>query len=242
MKRSHQRIADSINKSHESIFRIGGKKLQDESECQNDFNYVQEQKYQAGKPVSQIVWRLIPALIHNVGLFFIRILITCGENAYFTNMKYKQIISGIIGMENAIEILKKDHLEVKEGFRDYDNIGKGKADKRLEIADKIFSELEMHFDLEEEIFYPAVESAGGEDLIADSLGDHSVTKDIISELRGISPEDEEYDFKFRSLMEGVERHVKKEESSVFPFAEKILQDDLDDLGAQMKSLKNALKK
>jgi predicted PurR-regulated permease PerM len=53
---------------------------------------------------------------------------------------------------NAIDLLKADHARVQELFRQYDKAG---AQQR-EIAEQIFTELEMHATLEEELFYPAL--------------------------------------------------------------------------------------
>jgi hypothetical protein len=53
---------------------------------------------------------------------------------------------------NAIELLKVDHARVQELFRQYEKAG----GQHREIAEQIFTELETHTRLEEELFYPAL--------------------------------------------------------------------------------------
>ena len=55
---------------------------------------------------------------------------------------------------HAIELLKADHARVQELFRQYEKAG----GQHREIAEQIFTELEMHTTLEEELFYPALRS------------------------------------------------------------------------------------
>ena len=53
---------------------------------------------------------------------------------------------------NAIELLKADHAKVQELFRQYEKAG----ERSREIAEQIFTEIEIHATLEEELFYPAL--------------------------------------------------------------------------------------
>jgi iron-sulfur cluster repair protein YtfE (RIC family) len=50
------------------------------------------------------------------------------------------------------------------------------------MAEETFVELEMHTQLEEQVFYPAVEDETdeqGEKLVGESLKEHQVVKDLI---------------------------------------------------------------
>lgn len=99
---------------------------------------------------------------------------------------------------NAIEMLKADHRKVKALFEEYE-AHQEPAD-RQRIAERAFQELEIHTQLEESTFYPAVEAKGDEDekdLVAEALEEHAAVKELIAELRELDPSDEQYDEKFR---------------------------------------------
>jgi hemerythrin-like domain-containing protein len=63
---------------------------------------------------------------------------------------------------------------------------------------------------------------------------------LIEELKALDPKDERYDAKFTVLMENVEHHIEEEEGELFPEAENVLGDAIEDLGAQMKERKDQL--
>jgi hypothetical protein len=64
-------------------------------------------------------------------------------------------------------------------------------------------------------------------------------KDLIAELRGRDA-DEAFDTAFRELMENVEHHVREEEAEMFPEAEEILAEQLDELMEEMQEVKEQL--
>lgn len=59
---------------------------------------------------------------------------------------------------DAIQMLKDDHRKVEALFEQFLEEESG---KKQQIAQQIFHELEVHSTLEEEIFYPALQSQGG---------------------------------------------------------------------------------
>jgi hemerythrin superfamily protein len=144
---------------------------------------------------------------------------------------------------NAIAMLKTDHRKVKELFRKYEAAGSRAYQKKKDIAEEIFTEISIHSILEEELFYPAVKERtdeDGKDLLAESLEEHHVVAILIEELKTLHPKDERFDAKLTVLMENVEHHIEEEEGELFPEAEGILGDAIDDLGAQMKERKEQL--
>ena len=130
-------------------------------------------------------------------------------------------------------MLKADHRKVKELFRKYEAAGNRAYQKKKAIAEEIFTEISLHSRLEEELFYPAVKDQtdeDGKDLVAI----------LIEELKALDPQDERFDAKLTVLMENVEHHIEEEEGELFPKAEDVLGEAIDDLGAQMKERKQQL--
>jgi hemerythrin superfamily protein len=144
---------------------------------------------------------------------------------------------------DAIEMLKADHEKVKELFRQYEAAGDRAYQKKKSIAEEVFTEVTVHSTLEEELFYPAVKAETdkqGQELVAESVEEHHVVAMLIEELKALDPKDERYDAKFAVLMENVEHHIEEEEDELFPEAEDVLGDAIEDLGAQMKERKGQL--
>jgi len=144
---------------------------------------------------------------------------------------------------DAIALLKDDHKKVKELFKQYEAAGDKAHQKKQRIAEQVFQELEVHTKLEEDIFYPAVQAKGTKDqkeLVAEGIEEHHVVDVLIGELRALSPEHEQYDAKFKVLMENVEHHIEEEEGEMLPDAEKKLGKETEALGEQMMQLKQQL--
>lgn len=144
---------------------------------------------------------------------------------------------------DAIQLLKDDHKKVKELFSQYESAGEKAHQKKQRIAEQVFAELEVHTKLEEEIFYPAVQAKGTKDqkeLVAEGIEEHHVVDVLIGELKVLSPENEQYDAKFKVLMENVEHHIEEEEGEMLPDAEKKLGKETESLGEQMLQLKQQL--
>jgi hemerythrin-like domain-containing protein len=142
--------------------------------------------------------------------------------------------------DDAIAMLKEDHRRVRDLFQEY----QAATDPRTkrELAEEACTELETHAQLEEQIFYPAVndDSDEGPALVQEALQEHQQVKDLIVALREMGPDNHDFDATFRALMQNVEHHVEEEENQMFPLAEQALVEDLDELKDEMQELKKAI--
>ena len=140
--------------------------------------------------------------------------------------------------QEATALLKADHQLVSKLFEEYE--GTRSDTKKAEIVSRICTELTVHAQIEEEIFYPAVKEAlkDGE-LVPEATVEHATLKDLISQIEGIEPDGEMYDAKVKVLSEYVKHHVKEEQNEIFPKA-KASDLDLMELGAQMATRKEEL--
>jgi hemerythrin-like domain-containing protein len=94
--------------------------------------------------------------------------------------------------------------------------------------------LEIHAELEEEIFYPALQRAlGSNEVLQKSVPEHNEMRELVGKLRSMDPQDPDFDGTVHSLMGTVLHHVADEESILLPQAEALLGDELIDLGLQM---------
>jgi hemerythrin superfamily protein len=119
----------------------------------------------------------------------------------------------------ATELLAADHREVEVLFGKYRTMaeaGAGAGDRRP-LAEEICTLLTVHGAIEEEIFYPAARAAGVEDSLMDEADvEHAAAKDLIAQIRAMSPEEDHYDAKVKVLGEQIEHHVEEEQEKMFP--------------------------
>ena len=129
-------------------------------------------------------------------------------------------------------LIRLDHTHVLSTFHQY-RIGSSPSIKRALVHTACLS-LEIHAQLEEEIFYPAMHAAAPESHVLDkNVPEHDEMRRLIAELRSMEPSDTLYDQTFMELMRNVIHHVADEETVVLPEAERIMPERLAELGAQM---------
>jgi hemerythrin HHE cation binding domain-containing protein len=144
---------------------------------------------------------------------------------------------------DAIELLKHDHKEVQKVFKEFEK-SKDEMDdaQKGEMVRRCCTELKIHTQLEEEIFYPAArEAIEDEELIDEAEVEHAAAKQLIDELEHMEPGEEMYDARFTVLGEYVNHHIREEEGSDGIFAEvKKAKLDVDELGRKMSQMKQKL--
>jgi iron-sulfur cluster repair protein YtfE (RIC family) len=122
--------------------------------------------------------------------------------------------------EQVLELLKDDHKHVKKHFREFEKLDAQKDPEACrQLAMRVCDELEVHTQLEEELFYPAARQAlagkDGEDLLDEAEVEHASAKQLIAELRALQPEDPKFKAHFTVLSEYVKHHIKEEEGELF---------------------------
>jgi len=150
-------------------------------------------------------------------------------------------------MPNAINLLKKDHENVKKLLSDLESTTARGAKKRQQLLDTIESELEVHTRIEEEIFYPAFEQAGRKEddseLYFEAREEHRLVDDVLPKLKECDPGSTEFGGKATVLKDLVEHHAEEEEKEMFPRMRKLLSnEELEELGERMEERKKQLSK
>jgi len=129
-------------------------------------------------------------------------------------------------------MIRADHTHVLATFHQYESDTSPGTKKAL--VNTICLALEIHAQLEEEIFYPAMrEIARDESAVAKSIPEHDEMKRLVARLRTMEPADTDYDATVMELMRDVIHHVADEETILLPDAERSLADRLEELGAAM---------
>ncbi len=120
---------------------------------------------------------------------------------------------------NALDLLIADHNRVRGLFSRFREAHEAdQSAEAIEIAGKIFDELEVHTTIEEEVFYPAVHDTSAEvgETVDEGIQEHHVVKQLMEELGQVEAASEEWAAKMAVLIENVEHHAEEEEQELFP--------------------------
>ena len=120
---------------------------------------------------------------------------------------------------DAITLLKEDHREAKKMFKEFEEAkGDGRKQK---LAHEICLALTVHFELEEQIFYPACEGIVDESELKEGYVEHDAAKLLVAEIEAAEEgtEDDFFDTKVHVLQEEIEHHIEEEEKPGGIFSE-----------------------
>lgn len=143
---------------------------------------------------------------------------------------------------NAIELLKKDHNELRGYFSTYK--ASDSDSEKHKIFEKIKAKLDVHTHIEETVFYPKIkEHKELEDITLEGIEEHHVGDVLVREISNLKDESEKFEPKMDVLIESTEHHLQEEEGKMFPKVEKIFSEsELDELGKQMAEEEKKFKK
>ena len=144
---------------------------------------------------------------------------------------------------DAIELLMQDHRELESLFSEFEYLEKA-GKETAHVIERACVELKMHDALENELFYPAVSDAGGEEEIEALLDDaedaHDRALDRIEQVQEFDTDAQARNAHFKMLAEEMKQHILQEEADLFRKVKKIKRLDLALLGARMKARRDEL--
>lgn len=131
------------------------------------------------------------------------------------------------------QLLRQDHQKVKRLFERIDDTFGATTKSRERLFSELKQELELHSELEESHFYPALEQQEElQDLIEDAREEHAEMAELLAALDEGDKDDEEWADQLEELRETVETHVEEEEGEIFPKAQELLDQGRADAIAQ----------
>lgn len=142
-------------------------------------------------------------------------------------------------MPDALQLLREDHNKVKDLFQRFEKTDE-RSEKKKIAADAIMN-LQVHAQIEEEIFYPSMRKQLGDvELLHEAHAEHHVADMIMEELQSKKLGDKDFDAKFTVLAENVKHHIGEEEGEMFPKAAEAGQKALQRVGQQLMERKQEL--
>ncbi len=163
-----------------------------------------------------------------------------GANALATDSKPNPILRKL--SPSATKMIRADHTTVMALFHKIDpDLADG---PRAATMRHICTALEIHAQLEEEIFYPALRAAGVESAQLDeSVPQHDEMRSLIQQVRSAEGQRAAQEDALYALMNAVMHHVADEETQLLPAAERFMGSErLADLGARMTARRLELSK
>ncbi|MDT5021043.1 MAG: hypothetical protein QOG47_3079 [Mycobacterium sp.] len=135
---------------------------------------------------------------------------------------------------NAYTVLE-DHHRVLKGLIKKISATPAVAPERQQYLDDLLVELDIHFRIEDDLFYPALSAASS--LIAIAHAEHRQVTDQLSVLLHTSPAASTYDDEWHSFATVLEAHADEEERDMIPVppSVKITDEELVALGEKMAS-------
>ena len=172
------------------------------------------------------------------------LLVAIGIATSSVELRFEGAAPGRAAGMDAIMLLTADHNRVRGLFTKFKTAHE--SDDVAEMTDaaaKIIVELEVHTQIEEQVFYPAVKEADEElgEEVAEGMEEHHVVKTLADEVQALEPGAEDWTAKVTVITELVEHHAEEEETTMFPKVKKVLDaNQLQALGQKMEALKAQL--
>ena len=153
-----------------------------------------------------------------------------------------------MNQQDAIALLEADHKKVTKLFKEVEDLSDRATAHLQKLGDEICQELKVHAEIEEKVFYPAIQERTKrghkeeKDLVLESYEEHAAAKKVIADIEAIDSNDDSFKPMIKALSELIEHHVKEEESELFPNSRELFSaDEMLELGNRMAAMKEQLK-
>ncbi len=144
---------------------------------------------------------------------------------------------------DAIALLKADHRSVEKLFKEFESTGDRAFVTKAKVVSEIVTQLSVHCEIEELLFYPAASKATTQtkSMVLTSLEEHLGAKRLLTDLETMEPTDERFDAKVTVLVEQIRHHVREEEDDLFPkVADGLSQERLNELGDELEKARTVV--
>jgi len=141
---------------------------------------------------------------------------------------------------DAVELIKNDHLRIEGLFTKF--LETQSETTQEDIYQQILTGLDVHAEMEESVFYPAVKQFAA-DQVERSLEEHGEVKEMLAELLDADFNDENFDSRFNKLISDVRQHVKEEEAAgglLELASERLDASQLNQMGTEMQKIQRRM--
>ena len=148
-----------------------------------------------------------------------------------------------IRIRKATSLLREDHRTIKRLFVECDRLDESDSADLAQVFEELARQLLVHSQIEEEIFYPAVERSHDEEAeerVREAREEHRLVHLLLEELSGMTADDEQFFAKLKVLKDNVLHHAEEEEREIFPIFEDLEKEEQDRIAEDLYSRRNDL--
>lgn len=138
----------------------------------------------------------------------------------------------------ADEVLTAHHDVLRGLLRDLAETTDGETGRRERLRDDLLRELEIHTQIEDELFYPAVRDVSP--LLSLAHAEHRQIDDQLATVMRTAVDDPEFVTEVRMLEKTLRHHTMEEEQRMFPQAHALGEQRLEELGGQLRARQEEL--
>ncbi|WP_347057352.1 hemerythrin domain-containing protein [Blastococcus sp. HT6-30] len=138
----------------------------------------------------------------------------------------------------ADEVLIAHHDVLRGLLRELAETTEAQADRREELRNRFLREIEIHAQIEDELFYPAVPDVSP--LLALAHAEHRQIDDQVATVMRTDVTDPEFAGEVRMLEKTVRHHTMEEEQRMFPQSHALGEERLEELGDQLRARQQEL--
>jgi iron-sulfur cluster repair protein YtfE (RIC family) len=141
--------------------------------------------------------------------------------------------------QNAIDLLEQEHREAEQLLAQL----KGTKGENTQLLEKTAEELRIHMRIEEEVLYPFIRKnvPEGDKLMNEADKEHTEARQAIQETEQTAGT-AGFEQALTTLTEGIQHHVKDEETKVFPKLRQTVDTaTLEEFGAELAEAKQRIK-
>ena len=138
----------------------------------------------------------------------------------------------------ADEVLTAHHDVLRGLLRDLAETTDEQVGRREELRDRLLRELEIHTQIEDELFYPAVVDVSP--LLSLAHAEHRQIDDQLATVMRTAPDDPEFVTEVRMLEKTLRHHTMEEEQRMFPQSHALGEARLEQLGRQLQERQREL--
>ncbi len=142
---------------------------------------------------------------------------------------------------DVLELIKADHRQVETLFSEIESTDN--PHKLYECFNQLYNALNVHAEVEEQTFYPAVRDCqDAEKLVDAAQEEHDEAEQMLEALASLSPTSAEFKQKIGELKQAIQHHVQEEENEVFSKVRECMsQKEREQLGSEFEALKRKLR-
>jgi hypothetical protein len=138
----------------------------------------------------------------------------------------------------ADEVLVAHHDVLRGLLRQLAGTTDGQTALRRRLRDELLRELEVHTQIEDELFYPAVRDVSP--LLSLAHAEHRQIDDQLATVMRTAPDDPEFVTEVRMLESTLHHHTVEEEQRMFPQSHALGEERLEELGRRLQERQREL--